>query len=51
MEYLLGVSEQAGVTRDEIGAVQACVMAVSAARVREQFREVRERFDEACGEE
>ncbi len=51
MEYLLGGSEAAGVSREEIGAVQAIVMAVSAARIREQFREVRERFQKDLGNE
>jgi hypothetical protein len=45
MEFLLGVSRQEGVTDEEIGAVQAVVMAVSAARIKEQLNEVRERFE------
>jgi hypothetical protein len=32
-----------GITEEEIGAVQAIVMAVSGGRVRAQFREVRRR--------
>jgi len=43
MEYYLGVAEEEGLTRDEIGAVQSIVMAVSAGRVGAQFREARSR--------
>jgi hypothetical protein len=43
MEYYLGVAEEEGLTNDEIGALQSIVMAVSAGRVRAQFREVRVR--------
>ncbi|MDQ3802374.1 MAG: hypothetical protein M3416_00740 [Acidobacteriota bacterium] len=39
MEHYLGVAREEGVTGDEIGAVQAIVMAVSAGRVEAQFRE------------
>ena len=42
MESYLGVARKKGITDDEIGAVQAIVMAVQAGRVRAQFREVRE---------
>ena len=41
MEYYLGVAEEEGLTDDEIGALQSIVMAVSAGRIRAQFREVR----------
>ncbi len=41
MEHYLGVAKEQGITDDEIGTVQAIVMAVSAGRVRAQFREVR----------
>jgi len=41
MEYYLGVAKEEGLTDEEIGAVQSIVMAVSAGRVRAQFREVR----------
>ena len=41
MEGYLGGAKDHGVTDEEIGAVQAIVMAVSAGRVRAQFREVR----------
>jgi len=37
------VAGEMGITDEEIGAVQAIVMAVSAGRVRAQFREVRRR--------
>lgn len=41
MEHYLGVAEEEGLTKEQIGAVQSIVMAVSAGRVRAQFREVR----------
>ncbi len=40
MEYYLGQVEKEGITQEEIGAVQAVVMAVSAGRVNAQLREV-----------
>ena len=40
MEHYLGVAKEEGVTDQEIGAVQAIVMAVSAGRVNEQVRDV-----------
>ena len=40
MEHYLGVAEEQGITGDEIGAVQAIVMAVSAGRIEAQLREV-----------
>jgi hypothetical protein len=43
MEHYLGVAKEEGITNDEIGAVEAIVMAVSAGRVQAQFREVRKR--------
>ena len=43
MESYLGVAKKKGITDEEIGAVQAIVMAVEAGRVRAQFREVRDR--------
>ncbi|OPY92889.1 MAG: hypothetical protein A4E73_00667 [Syntrophaceae bacterium PtaU1.Bin231] len=43
MEHYLGVAGKMGIGDEEIGAVQAIVMAVSAGRVRAQFREVRRR--------
>lgn len=41
MEHYLGVARESGIAEEEIGAVQSVVMAVSAGRVRAQFREVR----------
>ncbi len=41
MEHYLGVTKAAGISDEEIGAAQAIVMAVSAGRVRAQFREAR----------
>ena len=40
MQYYLEHLDDAGITEDEIGAVEAIVMAVSAGRIREQFNEV-----------
>ena len=45
MEFFYGGAGEIGVTDQEIGAVQAIVMAVSAAKVRAQFREVRARIE------
>lgn len=42
MEHLFGVAKENGLTDDEIGAVQAIAMGVSAGRIRAQFRQVRE---------
>jgi hypothetical protein len=41
MAEYLGVAKKMGAGDDEIGAVQAIVMAVQAGRVRAQFREAR----------
>ncbi len=41
MEHYLGVAKAIGVSDEEVGAAQAIVMAVSAGRVRAQFREAR----------
>jgi hypothetical protein len=43
MEHYLGVARAEGLTVEEIGAIQAIVMAVSAGRVEAQFREARTR--------
>ena len=45
MEHYFGVSRETGLTDDEIGAVQSIVMAVSAGRVRAQFRQARENME------
>lgn len=44
MEYYLGQVEKEAITAEEIGAVQAVVMAVSAGRVNAQLREVEQRM-------
>jgi hypothetical protein len=41
MEHYFGVVKEEGITNDEIGAVQTIAMAVSAGRIRAQFREAR----------
>ena len=41
MQHYFGVAKDEGITEEEIGAAQAIVMAVSAGRVRAQFREAR----------
>jgi hypothetical protein len=41
MESYFGVAKEKGISNDEIGAIQSIVMAVSAGRVRAQFREAR----------
>ncbi len=51
MESYLGVAKKNGITDEEIGAVQAIVMAVQAGRVRAQFREVRDRMTNGDNEE
>ena len=42
MEYFFGVAKENGITEEEIGAVQSIAMVVSAGRIREQFKQVRE---------
>ena len=42
MEHFLGVAGENGLSEEEIGAVQSIAMAVSAGRIRAQFRQVRE---------
>ena len=41
MAEYFGVAKEAGITDDEIGAVQSIVMAVAAGKVLAQFREAR----------
>lgn len=41
MESYFGVAKELGVSREEIGAVEAIVMAVMAGQVRARFREAR----------
>ncbi len=45
MDSYFGVAKEEGLSDEEIGAVQAIVMAVSAGKVRAQFREARERSE------
>lgn len=47
MEYYLGVAREEGISDDEIGAVESIVMAVSAGKVRAQFRDARIRSKKA----
>ena len=42
MGHFFGVAKDQGLTDEEIGAVQAVAMGVSAGRIRAQFREARE---------
>ena len=49
MEGYLGAARKEGITGEEIGAVQAAVMAVSAGRVSAQFREVERTAGKAGG--
>ena len=46
MEHYFGVAKEQDIRYEEIGAVQSIVMAVSAGRVRAQFREARIRNKE-----
>jgi len=41
MQHYLGVAKDTGISEEEIGAIQACVMAVSGGRVMMQFNEAR----------
>jgi uncharacterized protein YfiM (DUF2279 family) len=43
MQHYLGVAKDMGITEEEIGAVQAVVMAVAAGKVNAQLQEVRSR--------
>jgi hypothetical protein len=45
MEHYLCVARENGISDEEIGAVQAIVMSVSAGRIGAQFREVRKRLE------
>lgn len=40
MDHYLGVAEEVGLSREEIGAAESIAMAVSAGRIRAQVREV-----------
>jgi AhpD family alkylhydroperoxidase len=45
MEMLTGAAREKGVTKEELGTIQAIVMAVSAGRVFNQYREVCKRLE------
>lgn len=45
MEDYLGVARKKGISDEEVGAVQAIVMAVQAGRIKAQPREVRDRME------
>ena len=47
MDYYFGVAKEEGLSDEEVGAVQSIVMAVSAGRVRAQFREARKKKKKA----
>ncbi len=47
MDHYFGVARETGISDEQIGAVQAIVMAVSAGKVRAQFREARVRSKKA----
>jgi hypothetical protein len=46
MEHYFGVAEEQGISNEEIGAIESVVMAVTAGRVRAQFREVRNQTED-----
>jgi alkylhydroperoxidase/carboxymuconolactone decarboxylase family protein YurZ len=46
MEILAGAAKEKGVSEEELGAIQAVVMAVAAGRVFNQFREVCEKLEQ-----
>ena len=46
MKSYFGVAKDVGISEEEIGAVQAIVMAVQAGQIRAKFREARSRPDE-----
>lgn len=50
MQYYFGVAKEQGITDEEVGAVQSVVMAVTAGKVRAQFREAREKSEEPKGD-
>jgi len=48
MEYYLAQTDKAGLTGEEISAVQAIVMAVSAGKVNAQLQDVRKKNANCC---
>ncbi|MBW6511421.1 MAG: hypothetical protein K0A93_04775 [Desulfuromonadaceae bacterium] len=49
MEHYLGVARDNGITEQEISAVQALAMAVSAGRINAQMREIETHLKEKTG--
>jgi hypothetical protein len=49
MDEYLGVAEELGISKREVGTVLSIVMAVSAGRVRAQLRDVRKARRDAGG--
>lgn len=45
LEHFLGVAREKGITDEELGIVEAIVMAVSGGRVRTQCQDVQEKMD------
>jgi len=45
MQHYLGVAREMGVSEEEIGAIEACVMAVSGGRVMMQLEEARSKTE------
>ena len=50
MEYYLAQTDKTGLNRNDISAVQAIVMAVSAGKVKAQLQDVREKGSTSCGD-
>jgi hypothetical protein len=46
MNHYLGVARELGISEDQIGSVEAIVMAVAAGRVNAQFREAQKEKNE-----
>lgn len=51
MRHYLGVAKDMGISDEEIGAVQACVMAVSGGRVMAQFQDALSKKGTEAGED
>jgi alkylhydroperoxidase/carboxymuconolactone decarboxylase family protein YurZ len=50
MEHYLAQTDKAGLSSDEISAVQAIVMAVSAGKVNAQLQDVQKKGSTSCGD-
>jgi len=48
MEYYLAKTDKAGLSSDEVSAVQAIVMAVSAGKVNAQLQDIRKKSASCC---